>query len=177
MRGAARQIMQQYMHDIYAMTTINHEHLCASFLRVYPYRRIRESDYKRSIFYAATQLGDGKEFFLHRSLQGCQAYLLTDDRRQILKNFLQLAIDKGVIKRDGDYLFPDCTKLSQLPNYHRGRIENPIEIMANEVEPLVSLQKILRSLGRLPRFWVRFSLARYLFKEGTCRLRTVMCQL
>jgi esterase/lipase/1-acyl-sn-glycerol-3-phosphate acyltransferase len=165
MRGAARQIMQQYMHDIYAMTTINREHLCASFFRVYPYRRIRESDYKRSIFYAATQLGDGKEFFLHRSLQGCQAYLLTDDRREILKNFLQLAIDKGVVKRDGDYLLPDCTKLSQLPNYHRGRIENPIEIMANEVEPLVSLQKILRSLGRLPRFWVRFSLVRYLFKK------------
>ena len=165
MRSAARQIMQHYMHDIYAMTTVNHEHLCASFLRTYPYRRIKESDYKRSIFYAASLIGDGKEFFLHRSLQGCQAHLLTDDRQEIFKNFLQLAEEKGVIKRDGDYLIPDCTKLSQLLNYHRGRIENPIEIMANEVEPLVNLQKLLRTFARLPGFLLQLSLIRYLLKK------------
>ncbi|MBW1637234.1 MAG: alpha/beta fold hydrolase [Deltaproteobacteria bacterium] len=165
MRSAARQIMQHYMHDIYAMTTVNHEHLCASFLRVYPYRRIKESDYKRSIFYAASLLGDGSEFFLHRALQGCQAHLLTDDRHGIFQKFLHLAEEKGVIKRDGDYLIPDCTKLSQLLNYHKGRIENPVEIMANEVEPLASLQKTLRSLGRLPGFLLQLSLVRYLLKK------------
>ena len=52
MRKTAYGVMQRYMQDIYAMTTVNHDHLFASFLRMYPFKRIDELDFRRRVFYA-----------------------------------------------------------------------------------------------------------------------------
>ena len=169
MRAPAYKIMQRYMGDIYGLTTVNHEHLYASLLRMYPFERIKESDFKRRVFYAASLISNREdykgEFFLHKSLQGSQAHLVTDDRFKKYENFLQLAIEKGVVRKDGDYLVKNRSSLSRPLSYHKGRIDNPIEIMANEVEPLIRLQKLLRSTGRQPVFLLKLLLIRHLIKQ------------
>ncbi len=168
MRSTAYRIMQQYMHDIYAMTTINHEHLMAAFLRMYPFKQIKESELKRRIFYAAslvTGKEDGKDiFFLHRSLQENQAHLLTDDRFRKYANFYKLAEEKGVMSKLGENLVCDRCKLSGPLRVQRGRIDNPLEVMANEVEPLEKLSALLRRLAWMPSPLVKFALIRYLLK-------------
>lgn len=168
MRNTAYRIMQQYMHDIYTMTTINHEHLLAAFLRMYPFKQIKESEFKRRIFYAAslvTGKEDGKDiFFLHRSLQENQAHLLTDDRFRKYANFCKLAEEKGVVKKLGQYLVCDRCKLSGPLSIQRGRIDNPLEVMANEVEPLEKLSSLLRWMAWLPSPFIKIALIRYLLK-------------
>lgn len=169
MRPVAYALMQRYMHDIYTMTTINHEHLLAAFLRMYPFKEIRESELKRRIFYAAS-LVTGKDggrdiFFLHRSLRENQAHLLTDDRYRKFANFFALAEEKGILTRRGDQLVCDRCQLSGPLSAHRGRIDNPIEVMANEVEPLTHLFALLRRLARLPSLYVRYAIVRYLLGE------------
>ncbi|MFH0785813.1 MAG: alpha/beta fold hydrolase [Pseudomonadota bacterium] len=173
MRKIAYQLMQQYMHDIYAMTTINHEHLLASFLRKYPSKQIKESEFKRRIFYAAslvTGKEDGKEiFFLHRSLQENQAHLLIDDRFRKYANFLKLAEEKGVIKREGENLVCDRCKLSGPLSFNRGRMDNTLEVIANEVEPLGKLSALLGRLAWLPSPLLKIALIRYLLKYEKIR--------
>ena len=169
MRPVAYEVMQRYMHDIYALTTINHEHLLAAFLRMYPFKEIREGELKRRIFYAAS-LVTGKEngreiFFLHRSLRENQAHLLTDDRYRKFSNFFALAEEKGILRRRGEMLVCDRCQLSGPLSVHRGRIDNPIEVMANEVEPLTHLSALLRRLARLPSLFVRYAIVRYLLRE------------
>jgi esterase/lipase/1-acyl-sn-glycerol-3-phosphate acyltransferase len=176
MRGTAYKVMQQYMHAIYSMTTINHEHLIASFLQLYPLRRIKESEFKQRIFYAAS-LVTGKEegrdvFFLHRSLQENQAHLLTDDRYRKYANFLKLAEEKGVIEKDGEYLNTDRSKLSGPLSFHKGRIDNPVEIMANEVEPLKKLRSLVRFLAWQPMIFMKIDIVRYLL--GTEKARYLL---
>ncbi len=173
MRPTAYNVMQQYMHDIYAMTTINHEHLLAAFLRMHPFKKIKESELKRRFFYAAS-LVTGKEngrqvFFLHRSLQENQAHLLTDDRFRKYSSFLKLAEEKGVLEKNGNSLVCNRCKLSGPMNIHRGRIDNPLEVMANEVEPLQNLSKLLRRLAWLPSPLLKISLIRYLLQCETDR--------
>ena len=167
MRGVARKIMHQYMHDIYTMTTVNHEHLFASFLRWYPLKRIKQLEFLRLVVLAAAGIREEgvetKRFYLHRSLLGNQAHLLTDDRYEKFSNFIKLAEEKGVVRRYNGYLVCDRKKLSAPLSFHRGRIDNPIEVMANEVEPLTDLMKLIRRLVWLPPFWVRFKLIRFLF--------------
>ncbi len=168
MRTTAYRIMQQYMHDIYAMTTINHEHLLAAFLRMYPFKRIKESELKRRVFYAAslvTGKEDGKDiFFLHRSLQENQAHLLTDDRFRKYANFFKLAEEKGVVRKLGLNLLCDRCRLSGPMSVQRGRIDNPLEVMANEVEPLEKLSALLRWLAWLPSPLIKIALIRHLLK-------------
>ena len=169
MRSTAYRVMQRYMHDIYTMTTINHEHLLAAFLRMYPFKEIRESEFRRRIFLAAslvTGKENGKEvFFLHRSLQENQAHLLTDDRFHKYSGFCKLAEEKGVVKKIGDKLVCDRCRLSGPLSVHRGRIDNPLEVMANEVEPLEALSALLRRLARMPSFVIRLAVVRYLLRS------------
>lgn len=173
MRGTAYRVMQQYMHDIYSMTTINHEHLFASFLQLYPLRRIKESEFRQRIFYAAS-LVTGKEagkdvFFLHKSLHENQAHLLTDDRYRKYANFLKLAEEKGVVGKNGEYLDTDRSKLSGPLSFHKGRIDNPVEVMANEVEPLKKLRSLLRFLAWQPMVFMKIAIVRYLLSSEKSR--------
>lgn len=166
MRRTAYQVMQRYMHAIYSMTTINHEHLFAAFLQMYPLRRIRENEFRQRIYYAAS-LVTGREkgreiFFLHQSLQENQAHLLTDDRYRKYANFLKLAEEKGVVEKDGPWLRTDRSRLSGPLHFHKGRIDNPVEVMANEVEPLRKLQSLIRLLAWQPMPVVRLAIALYI---------------
>lgn len=173
MRATAHDVMQRYMHDIYAMTTVNHEHLFASFLRMLPFRKIDELDLRRRVFLGASLIGsEGKErggFFLHRSLKENQAHLLTDDRFGKYDNFLKLAVEKGVVQKSGESLLRDRSRLSAPLSFHKGRINNPIEIIANEVEPLRNLQRIVKSLSWQPEILLRLTLVNHLLKKEKVR--------
>ncbi len=170
MRKTAYDVMQHYMQDIYAMTTVNHEHLFASFLRMYPFNRIEELDFKRRVFYGAMLIRHGAEegkdpFYLHKSLQENQAHLLTDDRYGKYDNFLQLALEKGVVTLHGEYLVRDRSKLSAPISFQKGRINNPLEVMANEVEPLKKFITTIKALSWQPKILLKILLVKYLLKQ------------
>lgn len=173
MRRTAHAIMQRYMGDIYTLTTLNHEHLFASFLRKLPFKRIHELDFKRRVFYAASLISNAAEseesIYLHKSLKENQAHLLTDDRYGKYDNFLKLALEKSVVEKYADLLIRDQSKLSLPLGFDKGRIDNPIEVMANEIEPLTRVQSIIRSLSWQPTTLLRVSLARYLLaRDRAC---------
>lgn len=179
MKATAYSVMQRYMDAIYSLTTLNHEHLFASFLRLYPFKRILEREFKRRVYYAASLISDGdsglESISLHKSLKKNQAHLLTDDRFKKYQNFIKLAIEKGVVKRDGEYLIRDRTKISAPLSLHRGRINNPIEVMANEAEPLKALQSFMKSIAWQPNTLMTYLVGKYLLKrekkryESDCR--------
>ncbi|HIJ41968.1 MAG TPA: alpha/beta fold hydrolase, partial [Deltaproteobacteria bacterium] len=54
MHRIALEIMFQYMSAIYGMTTVNHDHLFASLLRLIPNRKIDEMDFRQKAFLAVT---------------------------------------------------------------------------------------------------------------------------
>ncbi len=107
MRKEALKIMERYMAAIYEMTTVNHDHLFASILRIMPYRRIDEDDLRRRVFLAARLIRDKAGFYCHRSLGTDQIHLLTDDRHNKVKDFIGIALEKGILKKDGNKLIKD----------------------------------------------------------------------
>jgi esterase/lipase/1-acyl-sn-glycerol-3-phosphate acyltransferase len=171
LRRQSTAIMERYMEDIYSMTTVNHEHLFASFLRLYPRKKMRESDLKRRVFLAATRLGPKAECNLHRSLRKDQVHLLIDDRFGKYRNFIDLATEKKVIRKEKNLLVKDGRELSDLISFHRGRIDNPVEIIANEVEPLEEMQRLLHTLSWQPDFLIKTSVVDYLLRQELARFR------
>lgn len=167
-------LMERYMRGIYDLTTINHDHLFATFLRLYPYKKIKRADLCRRVYMAASDLqeiGDNS-FNLHKSLHSDQVHLVTDDRYKKVKNFIDLAVEKDVISDEGEFLRINKTKLPAPLSLHRGRIDNPIEMMANEVEPLTQLYKILKGWAWQPDFLVRFFSARKLHNRAKIKFQT-----
>ena len=166
MRKAALQIMEQYMTSIYGMTTVNHDHLFAAMLKFLKYKTTDDHDLCRRVFLAADRDLVRTKVFLHKGLMEGQVSLLTDDHYHKYEEFIAVALETGVVQRRGTTLWKDFDKFAYGFDFHRIRIENPVAVMANAVEPLTLLNKRIRRLGWLPPFWIRRKVARYLLHKA-----------
>ena len=166
MRKEALKIMQRYMSSIYSLTTVNHDHLFASMLRMIPRKKIDPDDLKRRVFLATNFIRGKTGVYLHKSLEVEQVHLLTDDRFNKLAAFIETALEKGILKKRGEVLIKDRSRFSSPYDFHRARIDNPIEVMANAVEPLIMLQNKIRKLSWQPAFWIKHKVAGYLIKKA-----------
>ncbi|OQX27564.1 MAG: glycerol acyltransferase [Desulfobacteraceae bacterium IS3] len=162
MRNVSLKMMQQYMSAIYSMTTVNHDHLFASVLKQIPFQKIDEADLRRRVFLAASLNLGKNEIFHHTSLDADQVHLLTDDRYNKYKEFIAIATEKGVIRKEDNTLVKDSSKFSVPSDFHRMRIENPVSVIANEVEPLAMLQRHIRGIAWQPAFRIRRRVFNYL---------------
>ncbi|UCD31418.1 MAG: alpha/beta fold hydrolase [Desulfobacterales bacterium] len=165
MRKSALNIMERYMSDIYRMTTVNHDHIFASMLKFYPFKKINDADLRRRVFLAATHPITKTGVYLHDSLTSDQIHLLTDDRFNKFKDFITVAEEKGVVKRAGKALFNKAATFFSPFDFHRIRIDNPVAVIANEVEPLTLLQRKIKRIAWLPGFLHRRKVIRYLIAK------------
>ncbi len=166
MRHAALKIMQRYMDAIYSLTTVNHDHIFASLLKHSPLNRIDLKAFKQRAFLAITEGIEKLPVHLHHSIVVNQSHLLIDDRFNKLADFLSVAQDKGAIRMDGSTIVRDRRKLSQIFDVQRARIDNPVAVIANEVEPLILLQKKISRLCWQPGFWLRSRIAQFYRRKG-----------
>jgi esterase/lipase/1-acyl-sn-glycerol-3-phosphate acyltransferase len=166
MRKAALNIMQRYMSAIYSMTTVNHDHLFASMLKQIPYKKIDENDLRRKVYFTTTRNLEKMGVHLHPGLENNQIHLITDDAVDKFKDFISLAIEKDIIKQHGNVIVKNSSSFSDAFDFHRARIDNPVWVMANEVEPLENLQQCIRRISWLPDFWLRRKVAQHLMKES-----------
>jgi esterase/lipase/1-acyl-sn-glycerol-3-phosphate acyltransferase len=166
MRVEALRLMERYMAAIYNLTTVNHDHMFASMLRAMRFKKIGEQDLRRRVFLACTRIPQNTDIHLHRSFDDDQVHLLTDDRYHKFQDFLVVALDTGILSRTGKWLIKDASKFSSAYDFHRARIDNPIDVMANSVEPIKPLQRIVNRLAVQPQFWIRRKCARYLMDQA-----------
>ena len=166
MRKEALKLMQRYMAAIYDMTTVNHDHLFASMLRSVRFKKIDELDLRRRVFLATEQIRNNTSIHFHHSLEENQLHLLTDDRYHKVQDFISVAVDTGILRKEGGTFVKDASKFSSPYDFHRARIDNPVEVMANAVEPLSELQSRVRRLASLPGFWVRRKVATRLMENA-----------
>jgi len=166
MRRQALGLTRRYMEAIYQMTTVNHDHIFAALLKNSPTNCIDLDNFKRRAFLAISQQPGRPSFYLHNSLQNDQNHLLIDDCHDKLSDFLSVAEDKGVIVHDPSHIRRDPRKLGAFLDFHRARLDNPLAVMANEIEPLTVLQKKIRQLCRRPGFWLRRQVADHLRRSA-----------
>jgi esterase/lipase/1-acyl-sn-glycerol-3-phosphate acyltransferase len=165
MQREARSLMQQYMTSIYRMTTVNHDHLFAGMLNKMPYRQFKPDDFKRRVFLVARQATESGGCHFHSSLQEDQLALLTDDRYNRARDFIDIAVEKGVLLWKGQSLQKNISRIKQIADFHRARLDNPVMVMANAIEPLTELQQRIRKIAWLPSWMVRRRIAQQLQKE------------
>jgi len=165
MRKISVRVMQRYMSDIYSLTTVNHDHLFSTILRLMPARKVDLYDLRQRAYLAANLDLEGFGVNFHQALRSDQVHLLADDGFRKVEDFLSLALEKGVLSRRRDRLIKNRLKFTSPLNFHRIRIDNPVEVIANELEPLKHLQRRLKRLAWMPKFWVRRQVGNHLLKQ------------
>jgi esterase/lipase/1-acyl-sn-glycerol-3-phosphate acyltransferase len=166
MRREASLLMLRYMRAIYSLTTVNHEHLFASLLRVLPFKGIAEEEFRRRAFLLAADSVKKSGVFCHESLNTSQTHLITDDRYHKYRDFVLLAQEKGVLTRRHGKLIKDRSKFSAPFDLQLARIDNPVGVIANEVVPLAALQREIHLTAWLPGWVVRNRVAATLEREA-----------
>ena len=172
MRKVAFNIMQTYMRKIYSMTTVNHDHLFASILKITPFKSMDANDLKRRVFLAASGIQSIHGLVIHKSLYANQTHLLSDDHHNKFNDFIQLAVEKKIIKKKDNIIIKNTSRFSvaftdAIKQGHNVRSDDPVAVIANEVEPLTSLQRKLRHLAWLPEFIIRKKTAHFLAKKAS----------
>lgn len=166
LKSAVLKIMERYMSSIYSMTTVNHDHLFASLLMMMPFNKIDEDDLIRRIFLISTFDLKNTGCFFHRSLAGDQTHLLTDDRYGKYRDFISVAEQKGIVARSGKTIIKNTSRMTLPFDFHRVRIDNPVTVMANEVEPLTSLQRRIRIVSLQSKIWIKYKVVKYLLEKA-----------
>ncbi|MEE4166662.1 MAG: 1-acyl-sn-glycerol-3-phosphate acyltransferase, partial [Desulfocapsaceae bacterium] len=167
LRNTAGAMMRTYMERIYSATTVNLDHLFASLLRRRSFRPFSERMFARSVYLVSDYLHSRHSLGnnLHSSLTDEQLHLLVDDRFSKCKDFLELAVSTGSLVKDQQMLRKESSYWQSPALFHKARILNPTEVMANEIEPLAGVQKQIRLSSRLPDFIAGMIIARRLFTK------------
>jgi len=155
MRKVAFKVMQMYMAAIYSMTTVNYDHIFASLLKLMPRKKITENDLRERVYLIAQFAAENLDINMHRNIKTEFTKLLTDDNCAIYNDFVEIALEKKCIKKDGRFFIKDFSKFYSHFGFHSVRLESPVSVMANEVEPLKSLLRYIRKIAWLPRFLIK----------------------
>jgi esterase/lipase/1-acyl-sn-glycerol-3-phosphate acyltransferase len=156
-RQIAVSVMQTYMSQVYGLTTLNYDHVMASILKHYPYRKegIDRYVFACKVYYAITCLVLNRLCHVVDLFMQNQIHLLVDDRFNRISDFLALAEKTGVICMDGNRFFKDQTRFYKVSEFHAVRMENPVLVMANEVEPVEAAQICLKKIAQKPWHQIR----------------------
>ena len=165
MRKEALKLMQRYMADIYGMTAVNLDHIFASMLKSMRSKKIDELDFRRRVFLAAFLIQKQQGLHLHPALKEDQIHLLTDDRLGKVDDFISIALEKGNLNRNGHGYVKDPASFSSPYEFHRARIDNPLDVIANATEPLTELQRTIRRISSRPGFWIQRKVAKSLMEQ------------
>jgi len=144
-RKNSQQLRNNYMHTMYRQVTINLSHLTAQIiyeLLEMKVERIESLKFHHMLFLAVKGAQEIPGLHLHRSLKNPAFYhRLIHGECKGLDQFFQTASQVGLIElEDRHYQF--SPKLHKEHSFDQVRLENMVEVYANEVQPIVSIKSI-----------------------------------
>jgi len=149
-KEASIEIMETYMAAVYSMTSLNYDHVMACILKHFPYRKhgIDMYEFKCKVYYAILWFTQDRDYYVSDNFYDNQIHLLTDDRYNRFTDFLQIARETRVIDIKENRIFKDQSKFYSKSNFHTVRVENPILVMVNEVEPIGEVEDGLKKIAQ-----------------------------
>ncbi len=139
LRRNAMRLRDDYMHRMYMGITVNLSHLASSLVLGLVDRNqdaIEDARFRRMLYVAVKRLQSEAEINLHRSLRNPQAYGgLLEGECAGFEQFLRTASKTDLIYHvDDEYWF--LPKLRTEHTFDEVRLENLVEVYANEAAPL-----------------------------------------
>ena len=170
-RQAALSITQRCMGAIYAMTTVNPDHLLAALMNYHPHREIKRDDFKRRAFWTISLLQGMPQIHHHRLLHIPPLQLLTGEALPWFDDFVETAFASGYIQKQLSGWLKSTDYIESTVDFHRVRAERPVTMMINAISPLKGLQRQLRRIAWTPASWIRLRLGQTLLKEARADFR------
>lgn len=164
--STAHEIMLRYMGAIYAMTTVNFDHIFGTLMRSLKPGPFTERSYRNRIFLSAHEIVNLPNQRIHELLRKKYREILYEDFNPKLNDFIQLCIDEKIIQRlNGDFVRLSDMKRREEPEFHAIRRKEITQVMANEIEPLVEVTSSIKKWAQATRPVLSKSIREMILKE------------
>jgi esterase/lipase len=142
MQVAINRLRDSYMRAIYQTTVVNLSHLASSMmmdLAKSGVMRFGESDFRLALYLSIKKLQTNPAICLHQGLRDPTCYSsLLNAPSSGLSQFYDSAESASLIQLEGNALLLK-EKLFQTQDFDEVRLENPVEVYANEIKPIVAV--------------------------------------
>lgn len=140
-RHSSERLRDSYMEGIYKEVTVNLSHLASTIILNLIDKDKKEIEARKFfllVYLAVKKIQQHPDVHLHRSLRNPEVYAdLVLGKKNALKQFLDVSYEKGLIKFKQGHLFL-LDKLEENFELDTVRIENTIQVYANEMAPVSS---------------------------------------
>ncbi|MDY6853922.1 MAG: alpha/beta hydrolase [Thermodesulfobacteriota bacterium] len=160
--GVSRRLTNHFMKRIYSMVTVNMDHLFSIGLLSLNKAKISSHLFKCRLFLACEEIIKDGSFSVHPSIDHIPIELLADETENNYNNIEQLAITEKIIEKKDDIYIFDKKRLKQNHEFHRIRIENPIQVIANEIKSSEDLYRIIKREFRCSKKKIRSKIIAHL---------------
>lgn len=161
-------VRDRYMRAIYQSATVNLSHLASTLLLAElegGNKRIASKEFRLALYLAVKGIQSCSTIRLHRGLCNPETYQpLLDAELPALAEFLDSAAGAGLLSHDEDTVDLH-DKLVAEHDFDAIRMENPIEVYANEVAPLDAVGEVAAQAMRRARDISERELADELFDD------------
>ena len=149
LRRETARMRDDYMHRMYTTVSVNLSHLASALmleLLDHGQARVARERFQLLLYEAVKAAQRLPRVFLHRSLRNPEHYeALPDGRCESLDQLVATAMRMALVEDDGDgYRF--LPKLREEHHFDDVRLENLVEVYANEIMPLGRLRRAVRQV-------------------------------
>lgn len=148
-KTVSQDILHRFMADVYSMVTLNYDHIFTCLVKYMPdsSRGIDPYDLRCRAYLAITGNVMGCGHCIHNSFYDSQIHLLTDDRNKRFAAFFETALETGVLYEKNGKFFKNQDKFEAETDFQGVRMENPLYVVANEVEPLQDIGRCIKDIA------------------------------
>ncbi|MDX9974255.1 MAG: alpha/beta fold hydrolase [FCB group bacterium] len=150
-REVSKRLTLRFMRDIYDRTTINYDHLLATTIRYQRIQAFPERAYRNRIFLAVHRIRELGRYRLHPLLEKTYRDVLYEEASPEFNEFLSLCVDEGLLRRENGKYLKDFSLKQGITDFHTVRQKELTYVIANELEPLEDVTRIIRHIARAPR--------------------------
>lgn len=151
--AAATALMRRHMRAIYELTTVNHDHLFATLLRHQRQQAWTPREYRLRLFWCARQLHAQGLRPMHSLLARFHAELAFGETFARFDDFLRLAVREGLLQPEAsrnETAYRYVPPQHESAGFHDVRRQELVRVIANEIEPLHDVAKIVARAARMP---------------------------
>ncbi|MAY03430.1 MAG: hypothetical protein CMQ38_10725 [Gammaproteobacteria bacterium] len=135
-----------YIQGIYRGVTVNIGHIVSVLIYLYleqDYRSVSHKEFHQVLYTSIKELQNLPDIHLHYNLNKPEKYRkLLNGKDPDFEQFIKTAGQVGLLMKDKErYHFKD--KLLEEYDSHSIRLENPVQVCANEVEPLSEVKSAI----------------------------------
>lgn len=161
-------LTSRFMDAVYCSTQINLDHLFSAIIHFYPQTTIKVDHIKNLIYLSAHNIRSLKKYRINDSLsENNLCKMLADERYDHFESVVNLAKMFGIIQESADKssFIIDKSRLEKKSNFNQIRLENTLQVIANEFFLLETASNVIKKNVLLSENRVRQSSLNYLVQK------------